>query len=167
MPTTYTSDAGEVTAYVQHVLDHNLIELKTAGVTVEVLLAASDDEDKSPPVKKFGVRAYADIRVNGLKDRVAGCRDVRLVIDASRFENSNEARRTAIIHGQLCRVEVKKDGYGAIVTDDAGRPKLKLKPMDFGGGGMFDTVDRFGADAPEYKVFQALGLELRSEAEAA
>ena len=164
MAATYTSDAGEVTAYVQHVLDHNLIELKTAGVTVEVLLAASDDEDKSPPVKKLGVRANADIRVNGLKDRVAGCRDVRLVIDAARFENSNPDRKMAIIHGQLCRVEVKKDAYGAIVTDDAARPKLKLKPMDFGGGGMFDTVDRFGADAPEYKVFQALGLDQRQEA---
>ena len=166
MPTTYTSDAGEITAYVQHVLDHNLIELKTAGVTVEVLLAASDDDD-TPPVKTFGVRAYADIKINDLKNRVAGCRDVRLVIDASRFENSSDARKRGIIHGQLCRVEVKRDKDGVIVTDDAARPKLKLKPLDFGGGGMFDTVDRFGADAVEYKVFQALGLELRNEAEAA
>jgi len=164
MPTTYTTDNGEITAIVADLIANNCVTLRQADVTYEVLLAASENPDKSPPVKAFGLPTHAAIKVNSLQDRVAGAKDFRITVDEERFSGANANRQRAIIQSLLMRLEVKHNADGSLATDDAARPKLKLNKLDFAAGGMFDAAERYGADAPEYAVYQALGLNLKQEA---
>jgi hypothetical protein len=160
---TYTTDNGEITAIVAELIANHCVDLRRADVTFDVLLAASPDPDKNPPVKEFGLRTYAVAKVMKLADRVAGSRDVRIIVDQERFDAANPARKRAILHGQLARLRVVFDANGP-ATDDAMRPKIRLSKLDYATGGMIEIAERYGPDAPEYAVYQALGLDQRQEA---
>jgi hypothetical protein len=160
---TYTTDNGEITAIVADLIATQCVTLRQADVTYEVLLAASENPDKNPPVKAFGLPTPAAIKINSLQDRVAGAKDFRITVDEERFRGANATRQRAIIHGLLMRLEVKHNADGSLATDDAMRPKLKMLKLDFAAGGMFDIAERYGPDAPEYAVYQALGLDRREE----
>ena len=49
------------------------------------------------------------------------------------------------------------DDHGVPLTDDAGRPKLKMRPHDFEVGGFFDIVQRNGSAAVEAQVIGEVG----------
>jgi hypothetical protein len=124
-------------------------DLVEAGVTVEVLTAHGDP----PALKHHGYPAAAVIKVMSQPDRAAGSADVRLVIDAERWEEMNDARREALLDHELTHLELRRDQEGKVRTDDCGRPKLGTRPHDFEVGGFDEVVQRHRADAPESHSF--------------
>lgn len=156
MPVTYQVADDEVKGLVADVMEATFPELAEADLAVDVLMAfAAVDKDGNQTgvaVKLHGVPCLATIRVVNLKDRVAGLGDVRIILDGDRWPESSDARRRALIDHELNHVELQRDDAGAVKTDDAERPVVKLKPHDFELGGFWATVVRHGKDAPEATI---------------
>ena len=158
---TYRLPDPEHLAVLDDVLRTIHPRLADAGVTVGLLLAHAkvnkDGEVTGPALKLHGVACAALVRVTKLKDRVKGVEDAIVELDADRFPDTPHATRRAIIDGELNRIVVVTNGKtGVMETDDAGRPKLKLKQADWNISGQFDVIERHGKDALETQTFADL-----------
>lgn len=120
--------------------------LADAGVTVQVLMK---DE-----LKHQGYPAYASVKRVSLKDRVLGHSDVEIVIDASRWALLSPAQRIAIVDHELTHVDLKIGKGGKTEIDDAGRPKITLRPHDHQFGWFDEVAERHGKDSIEVEQAQ-------------
>lgn len=133
-------------AYFPHLAD--------AGVTVGLLVAhakvGKDGEVSGHALKLHGLPALAIVRINKLRDRIRGMPDAMIDIDGDAYPGLPDAQRRSLFHHELEHIVVVYDKEsGAVKYDDAGRPKLKLRPHEIVIGGFWGTVDAFGADAHE------------------
>lgn len=160
MGVTYRKADAGVMELVAAVIDQTFPHLKELGVAVDVLVAhaARDKEGrpKGPAVKLHGVACLATIQVTSLKDRVAGLGDCRIVLDADRWDDLDDARRRALIDHELTHLVPQLDAEGGPKTDDAFRPCLKLRTHDFDLGGFWSVVERHKAAAPEGAAYAEL-----------
>lgn len=160
---TYRQAPDDVISCCHQILKRTYPELHKADVTIELLFAHAprneQDEPQGPALKLHGWPAAATVKVNSLKDRVAGCKDVRILIDGDRWPDWEEARKKAILDHELYHLELRKDEEGAILLDDAFRPKLRLKPHDFEVKGFDAIIDRHGHAALEAEA--AIDLQRR------
>src|SRR5690606_5222802 len=101
-----------------------------------------------------GYPAAAMVKINSYRDRVEGKADATIFIDADEWEGLDDPRREALIDHELQHLEVKRDpDTGAPLSDDAGRPKLKIRKHDHQYG-WFDVIAERHGDA-SYEVRQA------------
>ena len=167
MPVTYQMADEDIKALTEAVLVEHYPDLVEAELAVDVMVAFGpvdrDGQTTGPAVKVHGVQALASVQVISLKDRVAGLGDVRIVLDGDRWPDLSDARRRALIDHELHHVELQRDDGGAVRTDDAERPLVKLRPHDFELGGFWAMISRHGDNAAERVVFEdiAAGMETR------
>lgn len=150
MPTTYEECPEEVADQADAVLRKYHGDLHDAEVSVKFLFAINPD---GPAVKHKGWPAAAVIRINPLKDRVAGAKDCTLTIDKGWWEGHDDKECTALLDHEFTHLELKRDKKDdAVKTDDIGRPMLKMRKHDFEVGGFYEIGTRHGISAPEVEI---------------
>jgi hypothetical protein len=150
MGTTYTTCPPDVQELAKKVMRKSHPKLLAADVTLCFLFARNAE---NPPISKNGWPAKALVKINNLKDRVAGLADATILIDEAGWDEWDADHRLAIIDHELTHLQVRRNKVGAIAYDDANRPKLKARLHDFEVCGFHEIVQRHGASAPEAQAF--------------
>jgi hypothetical protein len=161
---TYQKADDEVHRLVAEVIEQDFPDLKEVEVRVDLLMAfAARNEQTGEPqgyaLKLHGVPCLAVIKVNNIKDRVAGLGDCRITFDGDRFVDLPDRKRRGLIHHELMHLVVARDSEGGVRTDDAFRPVLKTRNHDIDLGAFFATVKKYGEDAPETDNYKAAHRE--------
>jgi hypothetical protein len=146
MATSYQECPQEVVKVAEALRRQRYTELVRADVTICFLFARNPE---APAIVHHGWPAKALVRVNNLRDRVAGLADVTLILDEQGWQDWSEKHRAAILDHELFHIEVKRNKAGGIKYDDANRPKIALRPHDFQIAGFHEIVRRHGVEAQE------------------
>lgn len=146
MSTTYSECPNTVIAIAKEIIQDHYPDLIEADVTVMYLFARNESGDA---LKHGGYPAAALVKLNNLRDRVAGLSDATIMIDEDRWKDWNEERRIAILDHELMHLEVRRNDSGAIEYDDCNRPKIRLRKHDFNYGGFNAIVRRHGDSSVE------------------
>jgi hypothetical protein len=126
-------------------------ELHDNGVTVDAVLAYNDKD--AYPVKSGGYPTLAFTKISSLKNRVKGFADAEITLDGSAFESLSETQKIALIDRELYSMGLVYDKEGSLKTDDANRPRIKLKKYDYRLSWFREIALRHKDDSPE--VYQA------------
>ena len=155
MATTYTTAGSEVEAMVASLVRRYHPELQEAEVTFNLLFAAG--EDGEPALKApGGWPACAKVRINNLRNRVAGLADVTIEVDGDQWPNWEDGKRRAVLDHELEHLEVRRSDKGHIKRDDCGRPKLRIRMHDWELAGFDVILDRHKEHAVEFQAAQKL-----------
>jgi hypothetical protein len=153
MGTTFEKANDEIQKLVMEVRDTYHPELKTAGVTANVLMvyAAKDEagEPKGPALKHGGYPAAATISITGLAARALDSADVLIKIDGDLWQELNNDRQIALIDHEWFHIEPVIGDEG-LERDDLGRPRLKSRKHDWQLGGFNIIAERHGENSFEY-----------------
>lgn len=149
--TTYDTVPQEVLDLINSTMEQYHEELHNAEVTVDAMFAHNENGDH--PVKLGGYPALAYIKITSLKNRIKGMMDAEIMIDGDAYKMMTEAQRIALIDHELHHLMLTYDKEENIKTDDANRPKLKMRKHDYQMGWFRDIALRHGDNSPE--VFQA------------
>jgi hypothetical protein len=103
------------------------------------------------PMMDHGRRLGHRVKVTDLSGRLDDRRDIEIILDAEYWDGLTEPQQRAELDHCLTYIELQKDELGSIKTDDAGRPKLTLKPHDWVLRGFKSIAERHGDDAPEVR----------------
>lgn len=132
-------------------------------VKVDFLFAWAEQDDhgqkKGPALKHRGVPALGICRIVNYRDRVKGCGDVEISVDADWWEapTTTHEQQLALLDHELRHIKVLHD------TDQANRPKIKMRPHDFEVGWFHDVAERWGVNSNEVQQAQVLiGEKLKS-----
>lgn len=143
----------EILKMAQEVLETHHPRLKTPDgsyVRLCVLLAFRGGDSKEPAVKLHGYPCYATIGIIPLKQRVDKRADAEITIDRDVWDNDlTEPQQRALLDHEITHLEIVKDDIGAIVTDDIGRPKLKMRLHDYQIGGFSEVAQRHRGNSIE------------------
>lgn len=117
--------------------------LTEADVRIDFVFAHADldpdsGEKLNDAIRVRGFRALGVARKLPLKDRAMGRGDAEITIDGDWWNDVDDAERKALIDHELHHLEVRKDERG-ILTDDLGRPLLKMRKHDREYG-FFDII---------------------------
>lgn len=159
MSTTYTVAGPEVDDLLARVLASAHRDLENAGVTVASLFAEADEEGK-PALKHHGYAAAAVIKIVPLDQRVAGQADALLKIDRHVWDGLDTKERVALLDHEIFHIQLVLDDQGKPKRDDAGRPKLKMRPHDFELGGFYEIIERHGGKAIELQEYAKVHKQL-------
>jgi hypothetical protein len=77
-------------------------------------------------------------------------------VNSEQWDEWSDDTRRAIIDHELHHIEVRRNQAGAIIYDDANRPKVKLRLHDFNFGGFNVMVARHGAYSAEAESVNAV-----------
>lgn len=140
MSITYSEAPDEIKERVKSVIDRYCPNLKEAGVRVDVLSAATD-EDGEPAVKLHGYPCGATIQIRTSKLRAMGLGDAAIELDEAHFNALPAKTQDALLHHELHHLELKRNRRGKLQLDEHGRPKMtmRLHDRDFG---WFDEIAR-------------------------
>lgn len=172
---SYLPARTDVVEVVNEVMHEHHPQLVDAGVRINVLMAFGE-------LKLHGYAAAATVKINSLQDRVEGKADATIKIDAAGWRDMKEAEQVAVIDHELHHLTVEIDGWAKetipcptdeepeavkIVqrpiykTDDAGRPRLKMRLHDLVVGGFRAIAERHGRNALEVQHVKACHETLR------
>lgn len=172
--TTYTLPTQQQLTALSHTIATWQPRLLEAKVTVDLLVAwakvSEDGETVGTAIKVHGVTVYAQCSVLGIKERVAGLADARIILDGDRWNEMSEHQQYALLDHELEHIEVQyekeakmtppKPGDSPQVVgeikrvpklDDHGRPQLKTKPHDHTFGWFDAVAERHGRHSFESK----------------
>lgn len=161
MPTYYTDAPAEVADIAARLIakHHPDVQEVETRITYKFAWAVAKDgeEEPQPPLKLHGVPCLALIRLVPYRNRVCGMDDVVVEIDGKQWEGMDDAERAALIDHELYHLVLSRDKEGTPRSDDAGRPKFKLRPHDFEIGGFWAIVERHRKAAAEAKAVSDIG----------
>jgi len=121
-----------------------------SGIRLCIFMASnSDKESDEPAVKLNGYPCYAIIGIIPYKQRVDKRADAEITIDEEAWKDMTETRQRALLDHEITHLEVVRDKNGFLKTDDAGRPKLKMRLHDWQLGGFRVICQRYPEDALE------------------
>lgn len=148
MPTEYKVADDEVIDVMREVMRKHewFRDLIERDVRVEVLFAWADNNQ---PVKCHGVPALAAIKVVGAEERATGGPDLRIKVDAKRYEALSPTSRQALFAHELYHAEVQFDDAGHVKLDAYRRPVIKLIPDHWSINGFRPLVDWYGENSVE------------------
>lgn len=113
------------------------------------IMMASGAENASS-VQLHGYDCAAVIKVVAYDQRVDSRRDAEIKIDQRTWDEITEPQQRALLDHEITHLElVIDDKTGIVKTDDAGRPKLRLRLHDWQLGGFRSISQRYGPDALE------------------
>lgn len=159
MPTTYTECDSDVRDLVDSLLVLWHRDLREADVTIKLMFAENDTGDA---LKHGGYPALAIAKINNLKSRCEGLDDCSITIDKRWWdEHDDDESRKALLDHELEHFIICRDDQGRIKTDDANRPKLRMKKHDFSIGGFFVIAKRHKQNAVEVGQIFAVNREFR------
>lgn len=169
MATSFSKADPEACRIRDEIMAKHHPRLVGAGVTVSLVMASNDNGEA---VKLHGYRCAAVVGCNSTKDRIEGKADATIAIDAQWWKHAKAAERAAVVDHELTHLlvergpdritkdpteipevfrEIREPSYK---TDDAGRPKLKLRLHDWQLGGFAEIVERHGDSAVEQQAFR-------------
>lgn len=128
-----------------------------AKLTILWAFRGDDSQSTDPVIKDGQYPAIASIKAIPYVQRVDGRADAQILIDQKQFESMSENRQRAILDHCITSLEISLDDKGFVKTDDAGRPKLKIRECDWFLKGFRSIAERYGEDAHE--VMQAKAFE--------
>lgn len=152
-------------------------DVKKADVRINILFVLGGANSVSSPVKENGHPVDGTIKIVPLRDRITKSFDVEFLISADAWRNSSTTHKLAILSHLLQKIEIKKpkpkkkkNNRGRVggdngsdqerealnepqfLTDDIGRPLLKVRRYDWGtSGGFRSVVEQYGQAAPEHR----------------
>jgi hypothetical protein len=147
----YDTAPDEIIDLINETIEEFHPDLVEAQCTVDAILAF--DDKGGFPVKAGGYPALACIKITSLKNRVKGMADAEITIDAEAFKNMNALQQKALIDHELYHLIVARDKENNIKTDDANRPKLRMRKHDHQMGWFKAIAIRHKQNSPE--VYQA------------
>lgn len=147
----YDTPTPEVAEIISSLIEEYYPDLKEAAATIESLFAY--DNKGGFPVKSGGYPALACIKVNNLKNRVKGFADAEITIDAENFNGMTHEQKKGLLDHCLYSLNVIRDKEGAVKTDDASRPKMRIKKYDYRLSWFREIALRNKENSPE--VYQA------------
>lgn len=134
--------------------------LDEIGVRVSILMAiAAVDKDgnkKGPALKVHGVPALAKVRIVKHSDRVQGMADAEIVVDGDEWAFFPREKKVAILDHELLHLDPQIDEDGKPVTDDGGRPVLKMRHHDHQIGWFKEIAERHGKHSVEMEQARAM-----------
>lgn len=136
--------------------------LVDAGVTIHLRNVTNRDKDDEPipALKHHGYPAAAVVKINSLSDRQQGCMDATITVDEYSWQEKTDAEKLAILDHELAHLELKFDtsenGSGALIRDDLGRPKIKIRLHDWQMGGFNHIAERHGPSSAEQQLVATL-----------
>lgn len=134
---------GDVASTVEEVISDEYPDLTEAEVTFSYLYAHGSKPGQ-PAVKLHGYPCAATIKINSLKDRAEGKKDVTITIDGDSWPDYSYEERVGLISHELMHLIVRRDKKGQIARDDRGRPKLKSRLHDWQIGGFAKVAKKHG-----------------------
>lgn len=157
----YEKAGPDVLAIVESMMTKYHAPLRDAGVVVDVLMAfpALDDEGEEkdgPVVVVNGYPCEAKVRVINYRDRVKGCGDAEITIDAKNWELLDGEDQDGLVDHELTHLELKMkvvDEKEVVSRDDLDRPKLKIRRHDYLLGLFDEVVRRHKRHSPEYRTW--------------
>lgn len=159
MSTYYVVAPDEVMAIAESVIREHHNTLNKAGLTIGYLFAHADKDEegnpKGPSIQHNGYAVAAVVRIVNLRDRVAGLPDVMIVIDGDQWPEWSAERRRAILDHELTHIRLTDK------TDDADRPKVKLRKHDIMIGGFYEVIERHKEAAVELELLSEAGKQIR------
>lgn len=155
---TYSKATTDVNAMIaDRIKSGHYPDLELAEVTISAWFAYAKNDE--PPIKLHGEPCAAIIKINSAKDRMEGKADASMTIDGYRWKNVwTEKQKVGLIDHELehvivCRSKVtKKNPVSVILSDDNGRPKLKMRLHDIVMGGFSEIAKRHGPDSFEVMI---------------
>lgn len=151
---SYERAGTDIDELIRETIEEHYAEtLGKAEVTVAAVLkfAPLDKETgkpKGPALKLHGWPCAATIKITPILQRVLDVPDAIMTIDGDRWPKWADERKAAIIDHELCHLvaEIEND---IVITDDIGRPKLRMREHDWQTGGFREIVERHGEAALE------------------
>lgn len=136
----------EVLRLAAEIIEAHCPDLKKEGITIEYLFATNEN---GIALKLRGTQCAATVRINTLEERVQGCKDATIKIDADNWEERTEPQKLALLHHELHHLVICKDSDDLVKLDNHDRPKLRMRPHDREYG-WFDTIAAtHGENSPE------------------
>ena len=156
MPVSYRNAPIDVLDVLSEVLcKHDDYQpILAAKVTFDVLMAYAPLDatgaPTGPAIKHNGIAAVALASKTSLIERVSGCADCRILIDAAWWtrEGRTHEQRMALLDHELYHFEVVLD-KDALVRDSAKRPKIDIRKHDVEFGWFRQVARRNGANSIE------------------
>lgn len=138
----------EATILLAEVIEQYHPLLHEEKVRVEIVWIEDDLDPR--PLKHHGVPAMAVAKVIPLKDRYLGRGDAEITIDRQQYEElENERQRKALLDHELEHFRLKRDAFGSVAQDGAGRPKLTTRHHDVQFGWFRIVAERWKEDSME------------------
>jgi Putative phage metallopeptidase len=172
MPKTYEDAPVELTTTIIDARQMWHPVLDRCEVTASALLEADYDKDSGELCSSLVVGGYpaaAMVKITPLRDRALGVADAVIVVDARWWaDHPDELERRALIDHELTHLEVCSDPAGRVtidgdgelvgkpVSDDRGRPKLRIRKHDFVIGGFIEVARRHKQRAVEVQQVEML-----------
>lgn len=135
-------------------------ELLEAEVTVG-LMFVSASEGSEPVLKLHSYPATAIVRITSYEQRVQGLPDATIKIDEVVWEGLKAEERLAVLDHELNHLCLDHDKDGVLKSDDAGRPKLKMRLHDLVVGGFSTIIARHGRHSLDAQHVHAVNEILR------
>jgi hypothetical protein len=171
MSTTYEKAKKPIMDLLRAVMEKHHPILDHCEVSVDVLMARGADKEGSgvpePILKLHGYPAAAIVKIVPLKQRALGQGDALITIDDATWADFSEEKQCATLDHELEHIQVVADNgegkaaglvefdvdggriIGVPLSDDLGRPKLKLKLHDWHLEGFKTIAERYGEAALE------------------
>lgn len=161
---TYRKADSEADDIIRDLLIRHYPDLHEVGVTVSCLFAYAPrnemtGEPTGPALKWAGMPAAAVIKINSLKDRVAGLADATITVDGDQWKDQSDVWKRALLHHELEHLELRLDDEGNVQTDDAFRSKLKCRQHDFYCAGFWNIVEQYKEAALETAQYKPIHKE--------
>lgn len=153
MPTSFSEAPAAVRDLAVGLIEAHYQDLKEGDVTITYLMAHNPD---GPALTKGGWPCKALVKINSLRDRVAGLSDCLILLDEDGWREWSAKHQLAVMDHELFHVLVCRNKVGAIKYDDANRPKLKLRPHDFECTGFHAIARRHGAHSVEVQGIEGV-----------
>jgi len=155
---TFTRVTPDVSRLVADLVSGHYPDLAEAGATFYAEFARGPVDEHGeltgPALKDRGTPILGRVKVISLADRVAGLADVRLTLDGDEWPELTDGRREALLDTLLCALLVLTDAAGKAKRDDAGRPRIKVRPAEILVRGFYAVIDRHGEEAVEAEALQ-------------
>jgi hypothetical protein len=110
------------------------------------------DEDGNPvgdAIRHHGQKATGLARIINLRDRTAGREDCEVLLDKTAWEDMDEKQKLALLDHELHHFDIRIDNDGAVLRDDLGRPRLRMRQHDVEFGWFKLVAQRNGASSQE------------------
>jgi len=153
---------------VQVLIDGYYHDLQEARVTYTVFLVhPSQSAIEKPPLKVNGQPVDGITKINSYEARMNGAADFQLKLSAPRWADMGTAEQDSLLDRLLYRLEVQREkakaqNPGAIMTDDCGRPKLKLRPFDHQVQVFDAIIRRHGPQSVDARALEELSLHFHT-----
>ena len=153
MEISLTNAKEDVYNLIAKVMHENHCDMERQHVTIRVQMAMKQDKNGEViPVwrPEGGREVLSKTLITPLRDRISKIPDATITIDEEwGWNRLAESRRYALIDHALLRLDLKRDGEGVPLFDDANRPRLCYRPYDIVIKGYAEALARHGEASEE------------------